>query len=162
LYGYFWIERNFALPTIHNDVEDERQRTVRNIASQTCANTVWPSKHILCGTYYLIDRTNHPKLADIPFKDFFLVTWLGLLPLQILYTYFGATLRNLSEIASGEVELDHMQKLSLVLQVVVIIALVAYFVYLSRKMKRLQEEKLKSERETNVSSHMELQALAQV
>jgi len=79
-------------------------------------------------------------LADVPFQNFFLVTWLGLLPLQLLYAYFGATLRSLTKIASGEVELDHLQKISIVLQVVVVIGLIGYFVYLSRKMRRMQQQ----------------------
>lgn len=66
------------------------------------------------------------------------MTWIGLLPLQILYTYFGTTLRNISKVATGEVELDYMQKISLVFQVVVVIALVSYFIYLSKKIKRKQ------------------------
>jgi len=79
-------------------------------------------------------------LADIPFRDFFFVTWIGLLPLQILYTYFGATLRSLSKIASGEAELDDMQKISIVFQIVVIVGLVSYFVYLSKRAQRLQAQ----------------------
>ncbi len=75
-------------------------------------------------------------MAEIPFRDFFIVTWIGLLPLQVLYTYFGSTLRSLSKVAAGEVELNHLQKISIILQVVVVLGLIAYFFYLSRKAQR--------------------------
>jgi len=75
-------------------------------------------------------------LAEIPFRDFVIVTWIGLLPLQVLYTYFGSTLRSLSKVAAGEVELNQMQKISIILQVVVVLGLISYFIYLSRKAQR--------------------------
>jgi len=74
-------------------------------------------------------------LTDISFKEYFLSTWIGLLPFQVIWTHLGTTLRNLHKISSGEFELDFWQKLSLFIQLVVAILLLVYFVILSRRMK---------------------------
>jgi len=80
-------------------------------------------------------------LTEISFQDFLFSTWLGLLPFQILWTYLGTTLRNISKISSGELELDGWQKASLVLQLVVAVGLTVYFGYLLRQLK--EEQKMK-------------------
>jgi uncharacterized membrane protein YdjX (TVP38/TMEM64 family) len=107
---------------------------------------------VVCNISIECKRTNpHRQLAEVSFRDFLLVTWLGLLPLQLCYTYVGSTLRNLSKIASGETELESPQKISLVLQIAIAVALIAYFVYLTRKLQRTQvpNEETKSDIEIN-------------
>jgi len=79
-------------------------------------------------------------LTDISFRDFFLSTWIGLLPFQVVWTHLGTTLRNLSMISSGEMQLTMWQQLSLGLQVVMTILLVGYFWYLSRKLNVKEED----------------------
>jgi len=81
-------------------------------------------------------------LTDISFKDFFLSTWLGLLPYQVIWTHLGTTLRNLGKISSGEVELSLWQQISMVVQIAVSFVLVAYFWYMSRKLNIKQEDGL--------------------
>jgi len=78
-------------------------------------------------------------ITDISFKEYFLSTWIGLLPFQVVWTHLGTTLRNLQKIGTGEFELDFWQRLSLFIQLVVAILLVIYFVILSRKMKELSQ-----------------------
>jgi len=72
-------------------------------------------------------------LTDITFRDFFLSTWLGLLPFQIVWTHLGTTLINLSKISSGEVELSMWQQLSMLIQMLVGLVLLGYFWYLRKK-----------------------------
>jgi len=79
-------------------------------------------------------------LTDISYRDFLLSTWLGLLPFQILWTYLGTTLRNLGKISSGEMELSLWQQISLAVQLLMAIALLGYFFYLSRKINMKQED----------------------
>jgi len=74
-------------------------------------------------------------LTDISFRDFFLSTWLGLLPFQVVWTHLGTTLINLSKISSGEVELSLWQQLSMLIQLIVGVVLVGYFWYLTKKIK---------------------------
>jgi len=76
-------------------------------------------------------------LTDISFKEYFLSTWIGLLPFQVVWTHLGTTLRNLHKISSGEFELDFWQKMSIFIQLVVAILLLLYFVILSRRMKEV-------------------------
>eukprot|EP01114_Cavostelium_apophysatum_P015324 TRINITY_DN4145_c0_g1_i1.p1 TRINITY_DN4145_c0_g1~~TRINITY_DN4145_c0_g1_i1.p1 ORF type:complete len:369 (+),score=53.42 TRINITY_DN4145_c0_g1_i1:148-1254(+) len=79
-------------------------------------------------------------LTSISFRDYFISTFIGLLPCQLVWTHLGTTLRNLSKITSGEVELSFWQYTSLVLQVVILVSLVAYFVIISRKMKEREQD----------------------
>jgi hypothetical protein len=65
---------------------------------------------------------------------------LGLLPFQIVWTHLGTTLRNLSKISTGEVELSLWQQISMAVQVLMAIALLGYFYYLSRKINMKQED----------------------
>jgi len=81
-------------------------------------------------------------LTDISFKEYFLSTWIGLLPFQVVWTHLGTTLRNLQKIGTGEFELDFWQRLSLLVQLVVAILLLLYFVVLSRKMKEMSQTNL--------------------
>jgi uncharacterized membrane protein YdjX (TVP38/TMEM64 family) len=78
-------------------------------------------------------------MTDISFKEYFLSTWIGLLPFQVVWTHLGTTLRNLQKIGTGEFELDFWQRLSLLIQLVVAILLVLYFLVLSRKMKEITD-----------------------
>jgi len=77
-------------------------------------------------------------LTNISFRNFILSTFIGLLPFQVVWTHLGTTLRHLGKITSGELEMSFWQKLSLFLQLVVVIALIAYFFVLSKKMKQKQ------------------------
>jgi uncharacterized membrane protein YdjX (TVP38/TMEM64 family) len=79
-------------------------------------------------------------LTDISFRDYTLSTWIGLLPFQVVWTQMGTTLRNLSKIGSADVELDFWQKVSVFIQVVVSLLLMGYFYYVSKKIKREEEE----------------------
>jgi len=79
-------------------------------------------------------------LTDISFRDYFLSTWLGLLPFQILWTYLGTTLVSLSKISAGGSELSFWQQFSLGFQVVVGFILIGYFYYLTKKIKLADEE----------------------
>jgi len=90
-------------------------------------------------------------LTDISFRDFFLSTWLGLLPYQVIWTHLGTTLRNISKISSGEVELSLWQQISMVVQVAVAFVLVAYFWYMSRKMNIKEEDTTVANIEQNSS-----------
>jgi len=79
-------------------------------------------------------------LTDIPFRDYLISTWIGLLPFQVVWTQMGTTLRNLSKIGTADGELDFWQKLSVFIQVVVSVILMGYFYYISKKLKREEQE----------------------
>jgi len=40
-------------------------------------------------------------LTSVRFKDYFVASWLGMLPITILYTYVGSVAKNLTELTSG-------------------------------------------------------------
>jgi uncharacterized membrane protein YdjX (TVP38/TMEM64 family) len=87
-------------------------------------------------------------LTDISFRDFFLSTWLGLLPYQVIWTHLGTTLRNLSKISTGDMELSFWQQLSMVVQIGVTFGLIAYFWYMTRKLNIKQEDELSNDSQT--------------
>jgi len=74
-------------------------------------------------------------VTDISFRDYFFSTLIGLLPFQILWTHMGTTLRSLSKIGTEEIEFDIYQKVSMAFQIVVAIALLGYFYYMSKKLE---------------------------
>lgn len=90
-------------------------------------------------------------MTSISFRDYFMSTFIGLLPCQIIWTHLGTTLRNLSKINSGELELTAFQKLSLAFQILILFVLVGYFMILSKRMKE------KDNQEMNNRDDLELQ-----
>ena len=40
-------------------------------------------------------------LTSVRFRDYFVASWLGMLPITILYTYVGSVAKNLTELTSG-------------------------------------------------------------
>jgi uncharacterized membrane protein YdjX (TVP38/TMEM64 family) len=40
-------------------------------------------------------------LTSVRFRDYFFASWLGMLPITILYTYVGSVAKNLTELTSG-------------------------------------------------------------
>lgn len=95
-------------------------------------------------------------MTDISFKEYFLSTWIGLLPFQVVWTHLGTTLRNLQKIGTGEFELDFWQRMSLLIQLVVAILLVLYFIVLSRKMKEITDT---TTHESGTTADMEVRDL---
>ena len=43
-------------------------------------------------------------LTGVKFRDYFFATWIGMLPVTVLYVYIGSAAKNLAEIFSGELE----------------------------------------------------------
>lgn len=74
-------------------------------------------------------------LSEVPFRVFFFVTWLALLPLQLMWIQLGSTLRDLQRMTSGEIQWSSLQKLYFIVQIVIMVVLIVYFFLLSRKMK---------------------------
>ena len=80
------------------------------------------------------------QLTDISFRNFFLSTWIGLLPFQIVWTHLGTTLHNLGKISSGEIELSIWQQISMFIQLLMAVLLIGYFYYLSKKINLKETE----------------------
>ncbi len=43
-------------------------------------------------------------LTGVTFRDYFFATWIGMLPVTVLYVYIGSAAKNLAEIFAGDVE----------------------------------------------------------
>jgi len=71
-------------------------------------------------------------LSTISFHIYLVGSFLGLLPFQVMWTYFGTTLRSITEAVEGDVEFTIWQQLLLGVQVVAGIVMILYFVRLGR------------------------------
>eukprot|EP01117_Protostelium_nocturnum_P016745 TRINITY_DN6696_c0_g1_i1.p1 TRINITY_DN6696_c0_g1~~TRINITY_DN6696_c0_g1_i1.p1 ORF type:complete len:334 (+),score=83.43 TRINITY_DN6696_c0_g1_i1:217-1218(+) len=80
-------------------------------------------------------------MTDISFAKYLISTWIGLLPFQIVWTYFGKTLATLSKATTGETSINGWQILTMVFQMLIMIFLIIYFWWQMRKMKREQAMK---------------------
>ena len=43
-------------------------------------------------------------LTQVSFRDFFLASWIGMLPATVMYCYIGSTLKSLADLAAGKIE----------------------------------------------------------
>eukprot|EP01104_Vermistella_antarctica_P020303 TRINITY_DN863_c1_g1_i1.p1 TRINITY_DN863_c1_g1~~TRINITY_DN863_c1_g1_i1.p1 ORF type:complete len:257 (+),score=65.61 TRINITY_DN863_c1_g1_i1:292-1062(+) len=71
-------------------------------------------------------------LSPIEFNDFITATFIGLMPMQIILTYFGSTLRNISEAVSGSTEFGFWQRFMLIVECVVGVGLIVYISYVGK------------------------------
>jgi len=90
-------------------------------------------------------------ISSVTFIRYAIGTFIGLLPEQIVITYFGSTLNKLSNVISGDVHLGKTEKILLIVQLVMIVVLMGVLTYIGRralqKMTKENEEKQKALRE---------------
>jgi uncharacterized membrane protein YdjX (TVP38/TMEM64 family) len=72
-------------------------------------------------------------MTSITFRSYIITTFLGLLPFQVMLTYFGTTLRSITDVLSGRTHFSWTQTAVLVAQVVIAAGSVGYLVYLARR-----------------------------
>eukprot|EP01087_Luapelamoeba_hula_P000712 TRINITY_DN1052_c0_g1_i1.p1 TRINITY_DN1052_c0_g1~~TRINITY_DN1052_c0_g1_i1.p1 ORF type:complete len:807 (-),score=191.88 TRINITY_DN1052_c0_g1_i1:93-2513(-) len=78
-------------------------------------------------------------LSSISFPVFIIGTAIGLLPFQLMWTYFGTTLRSITEAVNGEMPFGIWQQFLLVLQIGLGIGLCLYMYQLSQAAMRNSE-----------------------
>src|SRR5262249_16922094 len=49
-------------------------------------------------------------LTQVSFRDFFLASWVGMLPGTVMYCYIGSTLKSLADLAAGRIETGVAQR----------------------------------------------------
>ncbi len=84
-------------------------------------------------------------LTKVSFRDYFLASWIGMLPGTLMYVYLGSAVKSLADLAAGNVEGGLGQK---VLFAVGLVATVAVTTLVTRIAKRALEDSLP---ETEVS-----------
>ncbi len=50
------------------------------------------------------------SLTSVRFRDYFFASWLGMLPITILYTYVGSVAKNLTELTSGGLQVGELDR----------------------------------------------------
>jgi uncharacterized membrane protein YdjX (TVP38/TMEM64 family) len=71
-------------------------------------------------------------LSSISFHVFLIGSFLGLLPFQLMWTYFGTTLRSITEAVNGEMPFGVWQQFLLLIQIALGIGLSLYLLHLGR------------------------------
>lgn len=71
-------------------------------------------------------------LSSISFPVFLVGSFVGLLPFQLMWTYFGTTLRSIKEAVNGEIPFGPLQQFLLVLQLALGVGLSLYMLQLGR------------------------------
>lgn len=71
-------------------------------------------------------------LSSISFPVFLVGSFVGLLPFQLMWTYFGTTLRSIKEAVNGEIPFGPTQQLVLAVQLALGVGLSLYMVHLGR------------------------------
>ncbi len=72
-------------------------------------------------------------LTAVRFRDYFLASWIGMLPVTVLYVYIGSAAKSLTELAGGGVETGVQGK---ILFVTGLVATLALTVFITRKATR--------------------------
>ena len=72
-------------------------------------------------------------LTKVSFAKYALASWIGMLPGTIMYVYFGASLRSLTDAATGKIETGIAGQISFWLGLVVAIAVTVFVTKIARK-----------------------------
>jgi uncharacterized membrane protein YdjX (TVP38/TMEM64 family) len=91
------------------------------------------------------------SLTAVRFRDYFLATWLGMLPATVLFVYVGSLAKSLTALVSGDVDAGWATR---ILLVVGFVATVALTVLITRRATRTLQTRLGSENE-NVAARSE-------
>jgi len=84
-------------------------------------------------------------LTSVSFKDYFLASWIGMMPGTVMYVYFGTVAGSLATLGSGSQESNKGQ---LALKIVGLLATVAVTVYITRIAKKALAGKVKGFNDT--------------
>jgi len=84
------------------------------------------------------------SITKVRTRDYFLASWIGMLPGTIMYVYFGTAIKNLADLAAGRFDGGIQQK---ILLGVGLLATVAVTVYITRLARAAIREYVPSESE---------------
>ncbi len=81
-------------------------------------------------------------LTAVKFRDYFIATWIGMLPATVLYVYVGTLAKNLTALLKGDIEAGWITRGFLV---VGFVATVALTVLITRRATRILRNRLRDE-----------------
>jgi len=82
------------------------------------------------------------SLTAVRFRDYALATWIGMLPVTVLYVYIGTAASDLSQLVGGEVDTGSAGRVALFAGLVATVALIAF---ITRKATSLLGQHLERE-----------------
>lgn len=87
-------------------------------------------------------------VSGISFRTFAIASVAGLLPEQVMITFLGTKMGSLSDIISGEREMEQPEKIALILELVLLVALFIFVGYIGKRvMKKVEAESARREQE---------------
>ena len=72
-------------------------------------------------------------LTKIDFWKYALASWIGMLPGTVMYVYFGASLRSLADITTGEVETGTAGQVALWIGLLATVTVTVFATYIAKK-----------------------------
>eukprot|EP00300_Choanocystis_sp_HF-7_P034912 c48000_g1_i1.p1 GENE.c48000_g1_i1~~c48000_g1_i1.p1 ORF type:complete len:276 (+),score=51.61 c48000_g1_i1:130-957(+) len=81
-------------------------------------------------------------VSSISFRKYTIATIVGLIPEQIMFTYFGTTLKSLADVMKGEQSMDRVQGYILYSQCAIAAAVFIFLAFLGRRAMQMTEPSL--------------------
>jgi uncharacterized membrane protein YdjX (TVP38/TMEM64 family) len=92
-------------------------------------------------------------LTKIPFWQYAIASWVGMLPGTVMYVYFGAGLRSFAELATGEVEGGPAQRIFFWFGLVATIVVTVFVTRIAQKTLRREVPRTAVEPESSEVAH---------
>lgn len=93
-------------------------------------------------------------LTKIPFWQYAIASWVGMLPGTVMYVYFGAGLRSFAELAAGEVEGGPAQRIFFWFGLVATIVVTVFVTRIAQKALQREVPKTTVEPESSEMGHL--------
>ena len=71
--------------------------------------------------------------TKVSFRDYFLASWIGMIPGTIMYVYFGTTLKSLADVVAGKVEGGLAQNIMLIVGLIATVIVTVFITRVARK-----------------------------
>lgn len=76
------------------------------------------------------------SVTKVRTRDYFLASWIGMIPGTLMYVYFGTAIKNLADLAAGRFEGGNSQKMFLGIGLLATVAVTVYITRLARAAMR--------------------------
>src|SRR5262249_30933961 len=128
----FWVGRTLARDWIEERLaRNPRFRAIDQAVAQEGFKIVFLTRLSPVFPFNLLNYAF--GLTNVRFRDYFIASWIGMLPGTVLYVYLGTLAGDLADLAAGNVEKGPEYYVALVLGLV---ATVAVTVYATRRAKQ--------------------------
>jgi len=128
----FWVGRTLARGWIEKKVSgNPRFRAIDQAVGEQGFKIVLLTRLSPAFPFTLLNYAY--GLTRVSFRDYFLASWIGMLPGTILYVYLGTTLMSLTEAAAGKTEKSTIQQVLFYAGLAVTVLVTVYITWVAKK-----------------------------